>query len=64
MAISLGADTEKAVRKFAEQKKVEPRDALERLVGTALRRLAAVEKYAKAAAGKAPKAKAKAKKAA
>lgn len=63
MAISISKETEKQVRDYAKAREIEAPEALSRLVTTALGRLAAVNKYAKAHAGKTVRAPKKSKKA-
>ena len=48
--ISLSAETEKQVRAYAKQRDIEPKDALDKLIATAISRLAALSKYANKAA--------------
>lgn len=52
MAIALDSKQEKAVRAFAKGRGLEPRAALDRLIGTAFGRLAALDKYQKSPKGK------------
>ena len=48
--ISLSEDIEKQVRSYAKARNIEPKEALERLVSTAISRLKALAKYATAQA--------------